>query len=112
MTPLRVNKTPWTEEEDQVILDLFNKIGPLWCRISEALDRRTEMQVKNRFKLFLKKKEEEEFLHRKVEIFIEKEKFEEKLRKDFDPADMISFESEAEEEGKLSSSWENLKAFV
>ena len=51
-----IKKDPWTEEEDRVILFMLERYGPLWCRIAETLKGRTEMQVKNRYNLHLKKK--------------------------------------------------------
>ena len=45
-----INKEKWTESEDSVILDTWNKIGPKWAQIAKLLQNRTENQVKNRMK--------------------------------------------------------------
>lgn len=49
LNPL-INKEKWTEYEDSVILDTWNKIGPKWAQIAKMLQNRTENQVKNRMK--------------------------------------------------------------
>ncbi len=53
-----IKKIKWTEAEDQLILSMFKEIGPQWTKISEFLEARTGLQVKNRFHTYLKRKEE------------------------------------------------------
>jgi len=50
---LEIEKKPWTDEEDRVIIRLLEEMGPQWCRIADALKGRTDIQVKNRYNLFL-----------------------------------------------------------
>ncbi|EAR87974.2 Myb-like DNA-binding domain protein (macronuclear) [Tetrahymena thermophila SB210] len=44
-----IKRSPWTEEEDQKILDMFLEQGPKWSAISNELVGRPENTVKNRF---------------------------------------------------------------
>lgn len=44
-----IKRCPWTEEEDQKILDMFLEQGPKWSAISNELQGRPENTVKNRF---------------------------------------------------------------
>jgi hypothetical protein len=44
-----VKKTPWTDIEDQLLLDAQKKLGNRWCEIARLLPGRPENAVKNRF---------------------------------------------------------------
>jgi len=44
-----IKRTPWSEEEDQKILDMFLEQGAKWSTISNELHGRPENTVKNRF---------------------------------------------------------------
>jgi hypothetical protein len=44
-----VKKTPWTDVEDQLLLDAQKKLGNRWCEIARLLPGRPENAVKNRF---------------------------------------------------------------
>jgi len=44
-----IKRTPWSEEEDQKILDMFLEQGAKWSAISNELKGRPENTVKNRF---------------------------------------------------------------
>ena len=46
---------PWTKEEDQLLLELYEKMGPRWCQISEFFDGRHSNSVKNRWHRYLSK---------------------------------------------------------
>jgi len=87
-----INKGPWTEEEDRIILELYEKIGAQWSRISDHLQRRTETQVKNRFHSHLKRRHERKFdleikMNNKVEEVSESNgmEFHEILRRHLSP---------------------------
>lgn len=51
-----IKKTKWTAEEDQIILNLYEKYGGNWKRISKSLPGRPADAVKNRFYGSIKKK--------------------------------------------------------
>lgn len=62
-----LNREKFSEEEDQKIIDLFNKYGTAWSKISGFFDRRTGDMIKNRFYSSLKKKlGEDEYLKVKL----------------------------------------------
>jgi hypothetical protein len=41
----------WSESEDQMLIDEYSRIGPRWTTIASAMKRRSEVAVKNRWKL-------------------------------------------------------------
>ncbi|EAY14615.1 Myb-like DNA-binding domain containing protein [Trichomonas vaginalis G3] len=49
-----INK-PWTQQEDEVIMNLFELVGPKWSLIAKSLSGRSGNNVKNRWYKFLKK---------------------------------------------------------
>ena len=51
-----INHSPWTEEEDNILIKYYYKIGPKWSEISKFLNGRPENMIKNRFYSSLKKK--------------------------------------------------------
>jgi len=87
-----IKKDPWTEEEDRVILEMFDKLGAQWREISDHLEGRAEIQVKNRYYSFLKKQEGK---HKVKENSVE-DVTTEASPESFDPADMISYGEERE----------------
>lgn len=42
-------QTPWTHEEDTLILEKYDEYGPKWSLISKHLKNRSDNQIKNRF---------------------------------------------------------------
>lgn len=50
----RLVKSEWTREEDNLILNEYNKIGNRWQRISEMLCGRSASSVRNRIVFLLK----------------------------------------------------------
>lgn len=51
-----VSNDPWTEEEDQILLDKFKEFGTDWAKICTFFKGRTNTAVKNRFNVHLSKK--------------------------------------------------------
>ena len=51
-----VKKTPWTSDEDKILLEAQSKIGNRWCEISKLLDGRPENAVKNRWNSLMNKR--------------------------------------------------------
>lgn len=49
--------SPWTSEEDVIIRQMYEKVGPKWVTISNALKGRSGNNVKNRWYKFLMKKD-------------------------------------------------------
>lgn len=52
-----LNRSKWTEEEDNVILRLHKKHGNRWALIADSLPGRTDNMIKNRFNGSLKMKQ-------------------------------------------------------
>jgi hypothetical protein len=55
-----VNRDPWTDEEDQILMEMHEKIGSKWVKIAEFLPHRSDNAIKNRWNSTLKKKIEYE----------------------------------------------------
>ena len=52
-----VDKTPWTEEEDNKLIDNVHNIGPRWVKISNVMPGRTDIQIKNRWNVIKRRVE-------------------------------------------------------
>jgi hypothetical protein len=52
----QISNAKWTEEEDQIILSMYEKIGSKWTKIAKSLHGRSGNNVKNRWYKFLSKK--------------------------------------------------------
>ena len=56
-----LNNSPWTQEEDELLLERYETFGPKWVTISKAFKNRTDINVKSRFLVLMrsmKKKKE------------------------------------------------------
>ena len=52
-----IKNEQWSAEEDQKLIKLYKKHGPLWVKMSQMFHGRTDIQLKNRYKV-LKRKEQ------------------------------------------------------
>jgi len=52
-----INKGPWTEEEDDQLLQLHEKFGNRWTKLSAVLKGRTENMIKGRYKSLIRARE-------------------------------------------------------
>lgn len=50
-----INKSQWSLQEDRDFLEQWLTLGNKWREISYLIEGRTESQVKNRFKLILRR---------------------------------------------------------
>lgn len=50
-----VNKGKWTQEEDQILIELHEKMGNQWVKMTEYLPGRSDNNIKNRWNSTLKK---------------------------------------------------------
>jgi hypothetical protein len=44
-----INKNKWTQDEERLLFQLYQSIGPKWCALVEHFQSRTENSIKNRF---------------------------------------------------------------
>ena len=51
-----INKKPFTKEEDNIIIEKYNELGPYWTKISQFLQNRPQNRIKNRFYSYINKK--------------------------------------------------------
>lgn len=50
-----INHDPFTPEDDAILMDAYNKLGPRWTKIKDLLPGRTENSVKTRYKSIIRK---------------------------------------------------------
>jgi hypothetical protein len=51
-----VNRAPWTDAEDEILISMVEKIGSKWVKLAEFLPGRSDNAIKNRWNSTLKKK--------------------------------------------------------
>ena len=44
-----LNRSPWTSEEDTLLMQLYSQIGPKWTLISRSFKNRTDINIKTRY---------------------------------------------------------------
>lgn len=47
----KLNRNPWTEEEDKLLIKLIRSIGPHWVKVARNFEGRTDTQIKNRWNI-------------------------------------------------------------
>lgn len=55
---------PWTKEEDDLLEQKFNEMGPHWAKMAAFFPGRTDVNLKNRWSSLLVRKSKEEFEHK------------------------------------------------
>ena len=50
-----IDTKQWSEEEDKLLIRSYNEYGPKWVSISHLFNGRTDIQLKNRFKILKRK---------------------------------------------------------
>lgn len=51
-----IKTTPWTPQEDELLMNKFNELGPKWVTITQYLPGRSDTSIKNRWLLLTKQK--------------------------------------------------------
>jgi hypothetical protein len=46
----KISHSPWTLEEDQLLLESFQQYGNKWSKISSHFQNRNQVSVRNRFR--------------------------------------------------------------
>lgn len=62
-----LDKRPWREEEDDILLEAHQALGNKWAQISVRLGGRTDNSVKNRYKSIVRRNAREAKMARKME---------------------------------------------
>ncbi|KAH0792087.1 Myb-like DNA-binding domain containing protein [Histomonas meleagridis] len=44
-----IRNDPWTPEEDKILIQKYSELGPKWSTIASFLDRRSDVNIKNRW---------------------------------------------------------------
>ena len=82
-----VNTAPWSNEEEQKLIQLVKEIGPYWVKIAALFDRRTDTQIKNKWNVLKRRidlyappptsREHEEEAHHNPQVETSKKEFKE-----------------------------------
>lgn len=51
----KINKSPFTEEEDDLLIEKYNSFGPRWVKISKFFRNRTDSALKNRWNVLARR---------------------------------------------------------
>jgi hypothetical protein len=54
-----IKSVPWTDREDALLLDKVREQGSQWRRIAQFFPLRTDINIKNRYRMLARKKEKE-----------------------------------------------------
>ena len=66
----KLNHSPWTKEEDDLLLQKQQEIGSKWVRISQFFHNRTDAMVKNRFQVLKRREQKEKDLQTRREQYL------------------------------------------
>ena len=45
----------WTDEEDKILIEQYNYLGPRWTKIKEKIPEHTSVNIKNRYSLLVRR---------------------------------------------------------
>ena len=62
-----INNSPWTSEEDFILLSKYEQLGPRWAKIASFFNGRTDVAVKNRYTALLRENDSKLLLQAKPE---------------------------------------------
>ena len=70
-----INHSKWTEDEEKELLSRLQELGPRWKLIATFLENRTEVDVKNHYRMMKRRdmKKEPIFIFEKTSIFSNEE---------------------------------------
>lgn len=51
-----ISNLPWTEEEEKLLLEKYEKYGPRWAMIAQCFDGRSDTNIKNHHLVLLRRK--------------------------------------------------------
>ena len=51
----QIQKEPWTADEDELLIKKYNEFGPKWTKISSFFHSRTDVNLKNHWKVLQRK---------------------------------------------------------
>ena len=77
-----IDTKEWTEEEDKLLIRLYNQYGPKWVSLSHRFCGRTDIQLKNRFKILKRKQIAAEKKMKYEQEKLEKERIQESQNED------------------------------
>ena len=65
-----LNRSPWTPEEDALLIKKQKELGSKWVKISQFFQNRTDAMVKNRFQVLRRKELKEKELQARREQYL------------------------------------------
>ncbi|EAY13649.1 Myb-like DNA-binding domain containing protein [Trichomonas vaginalis G3] len=72
-----VNKSPFSIQEDHLILELYNMYGPKWVQIAKFFNNRSDVSIKSRFRVLKRRNVSVELLKNIPKIMKTKNKVQE-----------------------------------
>ncbi|OHT16008.1 hypothetical protein TRFO_42107 [Tritrichomonas foetus] len=58
-----LNNGPWTLEEDHLLIEKYNEIGPQWCKLVHFFPHRSDVNIKNHYTCLLNRHSREIYSH-------------------------------------------------